>query len=209
MTIPAGYKCNQWGWFWRESDNSGPYFLDLDGQMAQGLPVKMFTDSNGDYARLRVDPGQTGFFAGREFMTFHEYAIPTGSSIAIRAVAEVNVILQKFLVDSWAGDIRLELSSGSTVTSPFVNQLPIMRSNMMTTADLSYVSQVDMDNGGTVIGGTLLDVFQFTSGNKGTAVETGADDPIGFPAGTYYVVISNIGNQTASGVFKARWEERP
>lgn len=31
MTIPAGYKCNQWGWFWKEADNSGPYYLDAPG----------------------------------------------------------------------------------------------------------------------------------------------------------------------------------
>lgn len=35
MSIPAGYKCNQWGWFWKESDNSGPYYLGDDGIMHQ------------------------------------------------------------------------------------------------------------------------------------------------------------------------------
>lgn len=37
MSIPTGYKCNQWGWFWRESDNSGPWFLGADGEMHQNL----------------------------------------------------------------------------------------------------------------------------------------------------------------------------
>jgi hypothetical protein len=66
-----------------------------------------------------------------------------------------------------------------------------------------------MDNGGVVTGGTLLDVFQVNSGNKSDSVSGGSSDPIGMPAGTYYISISNIGNQTATGVFKARWEERP
>lgn len=35
MSIPSGYKCNQWGWFWKESDNSGPYYLGADGIMHQ------------------------------------------------------------------------------------------------------------------------------------------------------------------------------
>lgn len=35
MSIPADYKCNQWGWFWKESDNSGPYYLGSDGLMHQ------------------------------------------------------------------------------------------------------------------------------------------------------------------------------
>ena len=42
MSLPAGYKCNQWGWFWKESDNSGPYYLAADGVMRQ------FNLSNGD-----------------------------------------------------------------------------------------------------------------------------------------------------------------
>jgi hypothetical protein len=35
MSIPAGYKQNQWGWFYRESDNSGPYYLGPDMIMHQ------------------------------------------------------------------------------------------------------------------------------------------------------------------------------
>jgi len=35
MSITAGYKCNQWGWFWKEADNSGPYYLGDDGLMHQ------------------------------------------------------------------------------------------------------------------------------------------------------------------------------
>ena len=209
MTIPAGYRCNQWGWFWKESDNSGPYFLDRNGRMMQGLPSYLMTDGDGPYARLRVDVGQTGFWAGREFMTFHEFNIAAGSSIAIRAVTTVNVVLQKFSVDCWTSDVRMELRSGSTETSAFTVPLPIMRSNMMTTADFSYGSNVTMVNGGTATGGTLLDVFRVSSGNKATTVDAGADDPVGFPAGTYYITLANVGNQAATGVFKARWEERP
>ena len=209
MSIPAGYHCNQWGWFWRDSDNSGPYFLDRNGKMMQGLPSYLMTDGDGPYARLRVDVGQTGFWAGREFMTLREFDIPTGQSIAIRAVATVNVLLQSFLVDCWTGDIRMELRSGSTETSPFTGNLPIMRTNMMTTADFSYTSNVTMVNGGTATGGTLLDVFSVSSGNKSATVEAASEDPIGFPAGTYYILLTNVGNQNSKGSFKARWEERP
>ena len=35
MSIPAGFKCNQWGWFYKESDNSGPYYLGADMVMHQ------------------------------------------------------------------------------------------------------------------------------------------------------------------------------
>lgn len=209
MTIPAGYKCNQWGWFWKEDDNSGPYFLDDDGNMSQGFPKKFYTDGDGPYARLRVDVGQTGFFAGREFMAFHEYSIPAGQSIAIRAIAAVAVYLQQFTVDNWEGYVRVELRAGGTETSSFTTDIPVMRTNNTPTVDMSYTSQVNMDNNGTVTGGTLLDVYQINSGNKSEGVSSGSSDPIGMPVGTYYIIISNLSNQQAKGVFKARWEERP
>lgn len=172
-------------------------------------PVKLMTDGDGPYARVRVDVGQTGFFAGREFSAFHEYSINTGASIAVRAITTVDVFLSTFLVDNWAGNVRIELRTGSTVTSPFVNDIPVMRVNNTSDVDFSYTTHVDMDNGGVVTGGTVLDVFEVNSGNKSDSVSGGSSDPIGMPAGTYYIVISNIGNQTARGVFKARWEERP
>ena len=184
-----------------------------DGTYAERVeaypPKVLMTDGDGPYARVRVDVGQTGFFAGREFMAFHEYAVAQGASIAIRAITTVDVFLEQFSLDNWAGDVRLELRAGSTVTSPFVNDIPVRRTNQTSTIDPSYTTHVDMDNGGVVTGGTLLDVFQLTSGNKNEAVTGGSENPIGMPAGTYYITITNIGNQTATGVFKARWEERP
>lgn len=185
----------------------------LDGTHAERVeaypPKVLMTDGDGPYARVRVDVGQTGFFAGREFMAFHEYSIATGASIAIRAITTVDVFLQSFSVENWTSSIRLELRSGSTVTSPFVNDIAVMRTNQTTEIDPSYTTHVDMDNGGVVTGGTVLDVFQVVSGNKNESVTGGSENPIGMPAGTYYIVISNISNQTATGVFKARWEERP
>lgn len=185
----------------------------LDGTHAERVeaypPKVLMTDGDGPYARVRVDVGQTGFFAGREFMALHEYSIGTGASIAIRAISAVDIFLQNFLIDNWAGAVRLELRTGSTVTSPFVSDVPVMRTNMTTGVDLSYSSQVNLDNGGVVTGGSIVDVFEVNSGNKSDSVSGGSDNPVGMPPGTYYIVISNIGNQTATGVFKTRWEERP
>lgn len=209
MTIPAGYRFHHQGWWYKTETGEGPFFITADGAIHQGLEPRYMTDGNGDYARLRVDVGQTGFFAGREFLAFHEYSILPGTSIAIRAISAVDVFLMKFGIENWAGDTRVELVSGGTVTSPFTNDIPVMRTNQTTGPDYSYTSQVDMDNGGVVTGGTLLDVMQVSSGNKGAAVSDSSSDPIGMPPGTYYVRIIAIGNQTSTGVFKARWEERP
>lgn len=209
MTIPVGYKCNQWGWFWKESDNSGPYYLDAQGVMTQGFPNKFYTDEDGPYARLRVDVGQTGFFAGREFSVFHEYSIPTGQMATLKVVSAVDVFIQSFGIDNWAGDTRLEVRAGCTETVPFVNPLPILRTNQSSTADFSYASQVTFTNGGSVTGGILIDAMQANSGNKNAIVDSSNDSVIGLPANIHYMIITNIGNQPCSGAFRARWEERP
>jgi hypothetical protein len=142
-------------------------------------------------------------------MTFHEYNIPSGQSIAIRAVSTVDIFLQQFSIDNWTGDTRLELVSGGTVTTPFSVPIPVRRTNQTTGPDYSYTSHVTMENGGVVTGGTMLDVLQANSGNKSAAVASGSTDPIGMPPGTYYMRIRAIGNSASTGVFKARWEERP
>lgn len=207
--IPAGYRFHHQGWWYKTETGEGPFYITADGAVHQGLEPRYLTDGNGDYARLRVDVGQTGFFAGREFMAFHEFSIPSGTSIAIRAISTVDVFLQKFGIENWAGDTRVELVSGGTVTSPFISDIPAMRTNQTTGPDYSYTSHVDMDNGGVVTGGTLLDVMQVSSGNKGATVNDSSSDPIGMPPGTYYIRLLAVGNQNSTGVFKARWEERP
>ncbi len=208
MTIPAGFTPNHQGWYYHD-DGTGPYYIDEDGNACQWAPHKMLTDNNGPYARLRVDVGQTGFFAGREFMAFHEFSIPTGQSIAIRAINTVDIFLQKFSLDCWEGAVRLELRVGSTVTTPFSNDIPVHRTNQTTGPDYSYNTHVDMDNGGVVTGGTVLDVLRVSSGNKDATVSGSSDDAIGMGPSTYYLVLINAGNQTSTGIFKARWEERP
>ena len=42
-----------------------------------------------------------------------------------------------------------------------------------------------------------------------SSVGGGISDERGIAAGTYYFVMTNLGSGAASGVFSARWEERP
>lgn len=207
--IPEGYKCNQWGWFWKEDDNSGPYFLDKDGRMCQGLPSVLLTDffGEGESPRLRVDPGQTGFFAGREFFTFKEFTLTGNATITLKAVAPLPVILHRFEIDAFAETLRVEWSAGGTETAPFVDSLPIFRTNQ--TKNFDYMPQVVMTANGTVTGGTLLDVLELGATKKGESAVNASESPLGFAPGTWYIRIKNLTNQQARGVFKARWEERP
>ena len=61
-------------------------------------PIKLMTDDNGPYSRIRVDVGQTGFFAGREARTFYEFSIASGAAQVIKVVSPTNTIVQNLSI---------------------------------------------------------------------------------------------------------------
>lgn len=174
-------------------------------------PLKIMTDDNGEYARLRVDVGQTGFFAGREVRTFYEFSIASGARQVIKVVSPTDTVLQNLSVDLFLAEIRLELVVGGTEGGTFATPLPIFKTNTMSTAS-SYTPQVTMNRGGTHTGGTVVDLLEAIAGaNQNRATPTGASEesPQGFSAGTFYIRLINADGATATGIFRARWEERP
>lgn len=174
-------------------------------------PSKLMTDGDGDYSRIRVDVGQTGFFAGREARTFYEFSIPSGQTQVIKVVSPTNTIVQTFAVELELAAIRLELRVGGTEGGTFNTALPIFKTNTMTEQS-GYEPQVTMNRGGTHTGGTLVDVLTAVSGanpNKSVASSASEDLPNAFAAGTFYIKLINTDGATASGIFRARWEERP
>ena len=186
-----------------------------DGTFAERIeaypPKVLMTDADGVYARMRVDVGQTGFFAGREARTFYEFSIASGASQVIKVVALSNTIVQTLSVELLLAEIRFELLIGGTEGGTFVTPLPIIKTNTMTTAS-DYLPQVTMNVGGTHTGGTLVDLLTLHSGdNKNKAIASTAAEnlPQGFAAGTFYIKLTNTDGATASGIFRARWEERP
>jgi len=174
-------------------------------------PLKLMTDDNGDYSRIRVDVGQTGFFAGREARTFYEFSIASGATQVIKVVAPTDTIVQQLSIDLYLSEIRLELLIGGTEGGTFATPLPIFKTNTMSTAS-NYVPQVTMNRGGTHTGGTVVDLIQTltdTNPNKATPAGASEDSPQGFAAGTFYIRLINTDGATATGIFRARWEERP
>lgn len=174
-------------------------------------PSKLMTDGDGDYARIRVDVAQTGFFAGREARTFYEFSIASGETQVIKVVSPTNTIVQVFSVELELASIRVELVSGGTEGGTFNTALPIFKTNTMSTAS-SYTPQVTMNRGGTHTGGTVVDLLTAVSGpnpNKSVASSASENLPQGFSAGTFYIRLINTDGATATGIFRARWEERP
>lgn len=174
-------------------------------------PIKLMTDDNGAYSRIRVDVGQTGFFAGREARTFHEFTIASGASRVIKVVAPTDTIVQTFAVELELAEIRVELVVGGTEGGTFNTALPIFKTNTMSTAS-NYTPQVTMNYGGTHTGGTVVDLLTAVSGanaNKSVASSASENLPQGFAAGTFYIRLINTDGNNAIGIFRARWEERP
>jgi hypothetical protein len=200
-----------------------PFWQDLrkllvnrqDGTYAERVeaypPKVLMTDDDGDYARMRVDVGQTGFFAGREARAFYEFSIASGATEVIKVVSPVDTILQTFGVDLDLAELRVELVSGGTEGGTFSTALPILSTNTMSSAS-AYTPQITMNRGGTHTGGTLLDLLIAIAGEKlqkSTSIQVSENLPLGFAAGTFYIRLINTDGATATGIFRARWEERP
>jgi hypothetical protein len=186
-----------------------------DGTWAERVeaypPKVLMTDGDGLYARMRVDVGQTGFFAGREFRTFYEFSIPSGTTEVIRVVSPINTILQMLHFEIDLAELRIELRTGGTASGTWSTSLPILPANSMTSAS-GYSPQVTMTTGGAHTGGTVIDLYKLYSGaNQNKAISSHIDDalPQGFAASTFYILMQNTDGATATGIFRTRWEERP
>ena len=194
-----------------------PFWKDLykllvdrgDGTHAERIeaypPAKLMTDSDGNYSRLRVDVGQTNFWSGKQFRTFQKLELASAASATIRATVGVNIVLYETSFTTENSSIEVQLRAGGTATGPWT-AMPVIRKNTMTTAPV-VVSQVTMDYDGSHTGGTTIDLIRMVAGNKQSSVG-GTDSERGVAPGTYYYVITNTGNQTATVVFSGFWEER-
>ena len=131
-------------------------------------PVKLMTDGDGDYARLRVDQGQTNFWSGKQFRTFQKLELASAASITIRATVGVNIVLYETSFTTENSSIEVQLRAGGTATGPWT-AMPVIRKNTMTTAPV-ITSQVTMDYDGAHTGGTTIDIVRVMAGNKQSSV---------------------------------------
>ena len=186
-----------------------------DGSSLRVLtPYDLLTDGgDGPNRRLRVDVGQTGFFAGREFRSFKRYQLASSASVYIKVVSPVNFVLQGLGIQVDLGHVHLEAYSGVTETGTFSVALPILGANRMTERPTPlYEPQMTFHDGGSFTGGTLLDLISVkadTQSAQSTTQDAAVAGERGLPAGAYYIRIVNQENSAADLILRARWEERP
>lgn len=164
----------------------------------------------GTNPRIRVDVGEPSFFDGRQFRTFKELNIPLSTEYVIKAVVPGNVILYGLGLSLVSGEVKLSTLVGGTEGGTFSETLPIFPRNTMSERPTPfYTPTVELTAGGTHTGGTQLDfLWVKTADNSNFAASVGDNpgDERGVGAGTYYFRL--LANIAATGVFRARWEER-
>lgn len=175
------------------------------------FPRHLITTDTRGFERLKVDVGQTDFFLGNEQRFFHEFNIPSGSSVWFRFTSPIDFILfeQTLTVDS--GGIRFTAYTGGTESDTWTPVTTVIPKNFMSSAP-HYTRQVSIDTGGTLTGGNLREVVRLVSPGSTAhhaTVSGGNQTERGLSAGIYYLQLENIANSGAStGVYTITWAER-
>ena len=176
-------------------------------------PFDLLTDGgDGPSRRLRVDVGETGFFAGRQARCFREFNIAAGATLVLKIVVPVDTILLQQSVELDSGSIRITNLVGGTEGGTFSETLPVIGKNNMTERPTPfYVPQIVFTTGGTHTGGTALDIHRVvaaTATAQQSTVGNIVGDERGVAPNTYYVTYENFGSGAATGTLWFIWEER-
>lgn len=201
--------------------NANRLKVEVDDPIDVNLPNALITGGGiaGISPRIRVDPGQTGFFAGRMFRTYLEAVIPVaGPAVSFRFTSIKDFILWVQLLELTQGALRLEVFTGAITPSGTWTQLPIIGLNRMAERPTPfYVPTVTVETGGTFTGGTAVDLILIRSGsNQGSnsSQNTGGErSERGLPLGVYYGRFSTLAGgvsvtDAAQMVYSLTWEER-
>jgi hypothetical protein len=189
--------------------------VDVSQPVAITHPANLVTGTSKP--RLRVDPGQTGFFEGRMFRSFFNGVIPVaGPTVQFRFTAPINFILWTQTLELTQGALQLEVYTGATSSGSWT-AVPILGLNRMSEAPLpTYVSQITIETGGNFTGGTRVDFMQVrAAAQNNTASNVGQEfSERGLPAAVFHGRLSTLAggltvNDAAQYVYRLAWEERP
>lgn len=198
----------------RAYDGAASVQVDPDLIQAVRPALELMTNRGGPATRVRVDVGQTGFWLGREFRTFKQLNLATGTPYIVKVVSPVNFILQALDLTIESGTIEVDIYVGGTEGGTFSETLPVFGRNSMTDRPSPfYTPQIVITAGGTHTGGTLLRVARLKVANATAQQQTigiggGGGDESGNPPGTYYLRMTAIETPVV-GIINAYWEERP
>ena len=191
----------------------------LDEPIDVNLPQALITGGGiaGISPRLRVDAGQTGFFAGRMFRSYISAVIPVaGPAVSFRFTSSKDFILWNQHLELTQGALQLEVFTGAVTPSGTWTQRPIIGVNRMSERPTPfYVPVITLESGGAFTGGTAVDLIQLRSSSaNNSATNVGGEwTERGLPADTYYGRFSTLAggltvNDAAQMLYSLTWEER-
>lgn len=178
------------------------------------------TDGSGPAARIRVDPGQTGFFAGRMFRSYVESVVAQNglTPFYARFTSPVDFILWNQKLTLTQGAIRMLVFTGVTFDGSWTPR-PILGVNRMGERPMYdgafYPSVATFETGGTFTGGSETDrmLVRAASSNVNATNAGESQSERGLPAGTYGLKFSILDgglnvNDAAQMLYELEWEER-
>lgn len=176
----------------------------------------LLTDGAGPNQRLRVDPGQTGFFARRQWRLSFEFLALGATPIVLRVTMPVNFIihLQSLSVDDGGVALRAYRTGQGTPGGTFSTPVQMYSVNFMDEFP-AYAFQGAVDTGGTFTPSApaVETIRVLTSGAtaQATTVSAAQTGERGLAADTYYLVLENLPgiSGTSNGVYALIVEERP
>ena len=180
-------------------------------------PFDLLTDGgNGPARRHRCDPGQTGFFARRQWRLSHEFLDLDATPVVLRVTMPVNFIihLQALSVDVGGVGLRAYRTGQGTPGGSFATPVTMYSVNFMDEKE-PYAFQGDVDTGGTFTpSAPAVETIRVrTSGATAqqTTVSAAQTGERGLAPDTYYLVISKLTGVSggSSGVYTLIVEERP
>jgi hypothetical protein len=164
------------------------------------------------------------FWEGREFRTFKELNIANGATYVIKVVVPVDTVFYGLELAIDDGRLRVGTYAGGTSGGVFGETLPRFNANNMTPGEnlkntyppgtAPYAPQVLLTAGGTHTGGTELDVQRLRVANSAgmaASIANGTNllgSERGVAPATYHFRLLALSGPV-TGVFRARWEERP
>lgn len=191
--------------------------LRVSSEPAAAPPFVLMTDhAVGPAARLRVDPGQTGFFARRMWRISYEFTALGATPIVVRVIVPVNFILhyQGLSVDTGGVAMRAYRSTQGVAGGTFDTPIPMRSVNFMDElAEYAFLATVA--TGGTFTPSeAAVETIRVRSANATAQQTTVGGESFGergLAAGTYYLILSQLTGVSgdSTGVFSLVIEERP
>lgn len=168
-----------------------------------------FEQAHGIHGRIFVEAGSVDPTDNRQYFMFHEFSVASAGTEVVKVVITGDTVMNAFSIKLMSSSARITITTGSTEGGTYNQTVPVLPVNGMSTA-VPRASTTTITSGGTATNGNVMDLFLVNTGdnaNQSSGITSGEAFAIGFPAGTYYIRVTNTGNSTAAGLVKALWTE--